>query len=150
MEKYRKILRKRIYLMAIAIITAAILLLLQVSGLLSTKLESEFSTGMVSGFQSGLLTALIAVFTVVIVRYQKALKDKMKLQLLYNRENDERKKIIKQKSGGNIVIFYSVVIVFAAIIAGYFNTTVFHTLVACALFQLVVSSLLKLYYLKKY
>jgi len=150
MEKYRKILQKRILLMAIAIISAAMLLLLQVSGFFGADLKSDFSNGMVSGFQSGLLTALIGVFTVFIIRYRMALKDQMKLKLFYNQENDERKKVIKQKSGGNIVIFYSVVIIFAAIIAGYFNTTVFYTLIACVLFQLSVSSLLKFYYLRKY
>jgi TRAP-type C4-dicarboxylate transport system permease large subunit len=127
---------------------AAILLTLHVFGFFT--LESDFSNGVVAGFQGGLLTGLIALMTVYILKYQMALKDERKMKLQYNKENDERMKTIKQKVGGNIVLFYSVVLIFAGIIAGYFNITVFYTLVLTAMFQLNVSGFLKIYLLRRY
>jgi hypothetical protein len=150
MEKYKRTLQRRILLMALTMIAAAVILSLQVFGFFGAELESDFSNGVVSGLQSGLLTGLILVFTFFIIRYQRATQDIVKLKLLQNKENDERTKAIKQKSGGNIVIFYSVVFILAGIIAGYYNTTVFYTLIVCAVFQLNVSAFLKIYFLKRY
>lgn len=150
MEKYKRTLQRRILLMALTMIVAAVILSLQVFGFFGAELESDFSNGVVTGLQSGLLTGLILVFTFFIIRYQRATQDIVKLKLLQNKENDERTKAIKQKSGGNIVIFYSVVFILAGIIAGYYNTTVFYTLIVCAVFQLNVSAFLKIYFLKRY
>ncbi len=150
MEKYKRTLQRRILLMALTMIVAAVILSLQVFGFFGAELESDFSNGVVTGLQSGLLTGLILVFTFFIIRYQRATQDIVKLKLLQNKETDERTKAIKQKSGGNIVIFYSVVFILAGIIAGYYNTTVFYTLIVCAVFQLNVSAFLKIYFLKRY
>ncbi|MDF2819858.1 MAG: hypothetical protein K0R15_299 [Clostridiales bacterium] len=149
MEKYKKILKKRIIFLTIFVVFAVLLqIFIFYNGYEVADIES-FRDELV-GFQTGLLCSMIILFVFQIVRYIRAMKNDTQLKKLYNCENDERRKDIKQKSGGNVLLFSSVVIIFAGIISGYFNEVVSYTLIACAFFQLNLCALLKLYYSKKY
>ena len=55
---------------------------------------------------------------------------------------------IRAKAGMPMLLVTSCVMVIAGIIAGYFNVTVFMTLTAAAMCQLLVGSLIKMYYMK--
>ncbi|MDK2952373.1 MAG: hypothetical protein PWQ77_2038 [Kosmotogales bacterium] len=145
MEKYKKKLKTRILFMSLAIIFAVILLIFNSMKMVEAGDEETFSSGFIDGFQSGLLAALVGIFCVFIINYLIVMKDERKLRLLYNRENDERRKQIKLKSGGNVVLINSIIIIFAGIVAGYFNEIVFFSLIGCALFQLLVSAVIKMY-----
>lgn len=83
------------------------------------------------------------------VRCRRALRDDTALRKLYNAENDERKKLIRSKAGVPFVLVTSVGMLLAAVVAGYFSLTVFYTLVAAVLAQLVLSCALKLFYSKR-
>lgn len=134
--------------MSLAIILAVILLIFNSMKMVEAGDEEPFSSGFIDGFQSGLLAALVGIFCVFIINYLIVMKDERKLRLLYNRENDERRKQIKLKSGGNVVLINSIIIIFAGIIAGYFNEIVFFSLIGCALFQLLMSTVIKVYLLQ--
>jgi len=150
MEQYRKLLKRRIYLFTALIFLSVFLLMGSILGLFETNGGGDFVGGLLEGFQSGLITGLMAIFVFFIVRYAAVLRDDKKLKEQYNRENDERRKTIKEKSGGNAMLASTIIILFAGIISGYFNQTVFFTLTGCGIFQLVLSSVLKAYYTIKY
>ena len=83
------------------------------------------------------------------LKYRGALKDETKLRLLYNEENDERMKLIRAKAGVPMVLILSLTLVLAAMIIGYWSATVFIVLIGVALFQLLASLGVKLYYKNK-
>ena len=137
-------------MMAMAVIAAAIILFFSAVIFINGGEGKSFSEGIMDGFRNGLLTAMIALFSVHIIRYRKVMTDEKQLRLAYNRENDERRQQIKLKAGGNLVIINAVILLFAGIVGGYFNIVIFYSVIGCAVFQLLVSALIKLYLLKRY
>ena len=97
-------------------------------------------------FQSGLLLGIATVALMTSVKYIKALKDAKALQLLYNEEHDERQKEIRMKAGMPMIGYTSVLMIFTGIVAGYVNITIFYTLIAAAMAQLIVCLMVKLYH----
>lgn len=83
------------------------------------------------------------------LKYRGALKDETKLRLLYNEENDERMKLIRAKAGVPMVLILSLTLVLAGMIIAYWNETVFIVMICVALFQLLASLVVKLYYKNK-
>lgn len=110
------------------------------------QLESEQATDFVSGFQLGLLIALLIACLANLVKYNKALKDEKLLKQLYYKEHDERECYINQQVGKSSMSILTVVMVIATIIAGYFNFTVFLTMIGVTFLQLIIQILLKWYY----
>ncbi|HPF16118.1 MAG TPA: hypothetical protein P5107_07565 [Thermotogota bacterium] len=150
MEKYRKNLRIRMLWMSLAIILAVSLLIMNSIKMVEAAEGESFSTGFIDGFQNGLLAAMVGLFSVLIIKYLSIFRDEKKLKLWYNHEHDERRQQIKLKAGGNLVIINSVILLFAGIVGGYFNVVIFYSVIGCAVFQLLVSAVIKLYLLKKY
>lgn len=105
-------------------------------------------TDFFQGFQLGIAMAFLACAIFSIVRYRKILQDEEALRAYYIKEHDERNKAIWNKSGGNVLYTCGVLIIGAAVVAGYFNSIVFLTLLACGLFLLLVKKGLCLYYCK--
>ena len=97
-------------------------------------------------FQRGFSAAGILVLVIWMIKYRAALKDEAKLRLLYNQENDERMSAIRAKAGIPMVLILSLVLVLGGMVIGYWNETIFVVLVGVALFQLLVSLGVKLYY----
>jgi hypothetical protein len=147
MEDYRK---KVIWGMFIggAMIAAALILfafnILVDTNIIAFPTENK----MLLSFQSGLLCGIGLVALVTMIKYAMALKNPQKLQLMYNEEYDERKRLIAQKAGMPMAGINSVVMIMAGIIAGYFNTVVFTTLIAAAVAQSLISLTAKVYYSK--
>lgn len=143
MENYKKIIKKRIYLLAIPVLIAV--------GLSLNNLfwaSSEIAESFIFGFQTGAGIALGMIAAIYIIRYRMLLKNEKKLQLQYNKENDERYQAIRVKAGLPFMLVASVVIIIAGIVAGYFNFTVFCTLIAVAYCQMLACGLLKVYYMR--
>ena len=141
MEQYRKNLKVRIALFGVVIlIFVGILLYNQFGASAALKDSLAFS------FQCGFSVAGALVLVFWMLKYRSALKDEAKLRLLYNEENDERMKLIRAKAGVPIVLILSLTLVLAGMIIGYWNETVFVVLIGVALFQLLVSLGVKLYY----
>ena len=97
-------------------------------------------------FQCGFSAAGSIVLVFWLMKYRGALKDEAKLRLLYNEEKDERMSAIRAKAGIPMVLILSMALVLGGMIIGYFNETVFVVLIGVALFQLLVSLGVKLYY----
>jgi hypothetical protein len=125
------------------------LLVLTQSGIISTAGSAEFSD-FFRGFQMGSMTGVIGIFIFIMVKSLKVLSSEATLKTEYYAENDERKKLIMLKIGGTPMYVCAVAILLAGIVAGYFNKTVFFSLLICALFLLVTRGILKVYYHKKF
>ena len=100
------------------------------------------------GFQLGITVAIVFFAVINIRKFSKLLKDEEALKAYYIKEHDERTAAIREKSGGTVLYTCGVLIIGAGIVAGYFNLTVFVTLLICGLFLLLVKRGLLIYYCK--
>lgn len=141
MELFKKKIKARIILLcAVLLLFVAILLYNQFGASDALKDSLAFS------FQCGFSAAGSIVLVFWLMKYRGALKDEAKLRLLYNEEKDERMSAIRAKAGIPMVLILSMALVLGGMIIGYFNETVFVVLIGVALFQLLVSLGVKLYY----
>jgi divalent metal cation (Fe/Co/Zn/Cd) transporter len=144
MELYKKKIKARIFMFCtVLLIFAGILLYNQFAASAALKESVAFS------FQCGFSAAGALVIAFWIFKYRRALSDEAKLRVLMNQENDERMKAIRAKAGMPMLWILSMILVLAGMISGYFNETVFITLICAALFQLMVCLFFKLYFMKK-
>lgn len=111
--------------------------------------NGSFFEGYVEGFIIGLIISLGLVAVIQIIKLKKIFGNDEQLQLLYNKENDERMKFIKTKSGMPLVLIVSVIMIMAALVGSFFNYIVFFTLIITAFIQLSISVVIKIYYLKR-
>ena len=141
MELFRKKLKTRIVLFcAVLLLFVTILLYNQFGANDAVKDSLAFS------FQCGFSAAGSLALVFWLMKYRGALKDEAKLRLLYNEEKDERMSAIRAKAGIPMVVILSMMLVLGGMIIGYFNETVFVVLIGAALFQLLVSIGVKLFY----
>ena len=141
MELFKKKIKARIILLcAVLLLFVTILLYNQFGASDALKDSLAFS------FQCGFSAAGSIVLVFWLMKYRGALKDEAKLRLLYNEEKDERMSAIRAKAGIPMVLILSMAMVLGGMIIGYFNETVFVVLIGVALFQLLVSLGVKLYY----
>lgn len=144
MEQFRRKLKTRIYLLLALALVAATL------GVYDAFFAPESLKNMnVFGFQMGATVAIGFLSLVNVFKYSIVLKDDNKLKLEYNKENDERTKVIKSKAGIPILPVLSILMIISGIIAGYFNITVFYTLVIAAICQILICGIIKLIYMKR-
>ena len=144
MELFKKKLKLRMLLFGILILFCLVIILINQIGTFITYTES-----LALSFQRGFSTAGALVLVFWMMKYRSALRDETKLRLLYNEENDERMKAIRAKAGVPMVLILSLTLVLAGMIIAYWNATVFVVLICVALFQLLVSLGVKLYYRSK-
>lgn len=151
MEDYKKKLKARrvrscvLVLVAVCLVTAHILYLLD----FAKDDTGGFNDGFLIGFQFGLIIAIGVLAIIEVFKLSRTLKDEHKIKLMYNEEHDERMASIRAKCGHPLIQSLCMVIVIVAIVVGYFNFTIFYTLVVIVIFELFVSLGLKLYYTKK-
>jgi hypothetical protein len=144
MDTYKKIVRRRIALLVIPVLIAVSFGIYDVF-----FAGSEIKNSDIFGFQVGAITAIGILAMINIIRFSRLLKDKKKLQLQYNRENDERYKAIRGKVGMPVLLITSVIMIIVGVVAGYFNITIFYTLIIAALGQMTISVIVKILYMKK-
>ncbi|ACV28766.1 Uncharacterised protein [Anaerococcus prevotii] len=101
------------------------------------------------GFINGLTLGIEIICVFWVFRIRKALKDDKILRKLYIDEHDERKNFIKLKAGYNLIGKIALGIFVISILASYFNMVIFYTLVITGIFLIILSLLLKLYWIKK-
>ncbi len=144
MDQFRKKLKVRIVWLSVLSLTTALM------GVYDVFFAPETLKNMaVFEFQGGALAAICILSSIHIIKYKKFLKDDNKLKLEFNKENDERYKTIKSKAGIPIVPIFSVLMIITGIVAGYFNIEVFYILIIVAMFQVVISGIIKLIYMKR-
>ena len=141
MELFKKKIKARIILLCTVLLLFVAILLYNQFGASDTLKDS-----LAFSFQCGFSVAGSIVLVFWLMKYRGALKDEAKLRLLYNEEKDERMSAIRAKAGIPMVLILSMALVLGGMIIGYFNETVFVVLIGVALFQLLVSLGVKLYY----
>ncbi|MDE5620384.1 MAG: hypothetical protein K2O29_02920 [Ruminococcus sp.] len=144
MEKYRKNLILRIIALSLVVLLAAVLGIFNIFGA-----NEQVKENFIFGFQCGFIIGLGLVSVILIIRYSKAVKDLKKLEVLFNKENDERIRYIKSKAGMPMLQVTSAIMILCGTVFGYFNTTVFHTLIIASMCQLFIGTTVKTIYLKK-
>lgn len=142
MEKYRKAMIVRIILLSVL---AAIGVGIGIFDVFWAQVNSD---SFVFCFQCGFSVAMGIVAAVWIIRYSAIIRDETKMQLQYNKENDERMKAIKARAGLPVVLILSVAMILVGMIVGYFNAVIFYTLIAVASVQLIVSCIIKFIFMK--
>lgn len=147
MKKYRKTIKQRMYLCMIVVVIVALIGTLDALGTIKHMLGNLYNEEVI-GFQTGLLSGIGIIALYLLMRYVQCLKNEDKLRFLYNSEFDERKKLIKSKAGMPMMGITSGCIILAGIISGYFNELIFITLIAAAMFQLTICSIVKIVCLK--
>lgn len=105
-------------------------------------------TDFFQGFQLGIAMTFLIFASVNIIRYRKILQSEEAIRNFYIKEHDERAAAIWSKSGGTVLYTCGILIIGAAIVAGYFDPTVFITLVVCGVSLLLVKKGLCIYYCK--
>lgn len=146
MAEYKKKVINRLRLMVTGLLGAAAAILF--SARYEKPETSEFFSGFVGGFQSGLAICFLGVLIVLSVRYIITLRNPEKLKKQYVSETDERKLFIKQKTGdvGMNIIIYGLMV--STAVSGNINDTVFLTLLCATAFVSSVRAFLKIYYNK--
>ena len=141
MELFKKKIKARIILLCTVLLLFVTILLYNQFGA-----SDALKNSLAFSFQCGFSAAGSIVLVFWLMKYRAALKDETKLRLLYNEEKDERMSAIRAKAGIPMVLILSMALVLGGMIIGYFNETVFVVLIGVALFQLLVSLGVKLYY----
>ena len=144
MEAYKKKLTLRVVILILVMLIFLAILLYNQFGA-SEELKESLGFSFQCGFSAAGLLVLIFWF----VKYRSALKDETKLRVLFNQENDERMKAIRAKAGVPMVLILSIIQIIAGMVIGYFNETVFVTIIGVTLFQLLASLAVKFYYMRK-
>lgn len=140
MENFQKKVHKR--LIFAGIYCAIVLTLIAVSMIIGLD---DSATAFTLGFGIGIETVVIFFMG----KYLGALKSEDKLKKLYIEENDERRKHINAQIGGTGINISILFFALAMLVFNYFNQTVFFTLLAVTLFNVIVKIVLELYYNKK-
>lgn len=123
-----------------------ILMCVVVSGVIPEHLPNTNSGDFMDGVQVGLIIGLLCVALSYLVKYERALKDDAKLKQLYYKENDEREKYICQMAGSKSMQISLFILMTAAVIAGYFSTVAFFSLLGATVVQSFVTIGIKFYY----
>jgi magnesium-transporting ATPase (P-type) len=146
MEQFKKRLSGRIVLMAIAsIIIGGIyaLLFFDIIGL-------PDAPGFIRWFSAGIFLVIEVFLLVYIFKYKASINNEQLLNKIYIAENDERTRMILQRTGATGMTICNIALAFATVVAGFFNTTVFYTLLAVTAFVALVKLVFKIYYRYKY
>ena len=144
MEQFKIKLKTRITWLSVLTLITALL------GVYALFFAPEIlKNSIVFEFQGGAIAAICILSSLNIIKYNNILKDDTKLKLECNKENDERFKLIKSKAGIPIVPALSIMMMITGIIAGYFNITVFFTLIIVAMCQMLICGCIKLVYMKR-
>jgi len=150
MEKQINILKRRRILDIIAI-AAIIIIYAVLTFLLPENMKAEEGlSGFISGFQAGLGVVFVIFALRNIFNINRALKDEEKMKEMYVELTDERKLQIQKEVESATSSIFMVVLILGAITAGYFNSTVFMTILASLLVFASIRGFCKLYFSKKY
>ncbi len=150
-EEFRKklktrVLMIRIFILLFILINAAVRIYDRTVGITIGGPNIDFLTG----FIVGLSLVFVVAAAYLISKYTKALNNEDVLEEIYLQDIDERTNFIRQKSGADVLCPMAFCMIGASLIAGYFSLTVCITLIAVETVQMLVCTILKIYYSKKY
>lgn len=143
MENFKHVVKRRLVVSVVYFLI--VLLLIVLSATLGRR--SGFPS-FAQGFGEGFGTGIGAIMVFFIAKYIGALKNEDKLKALYIEETDERLQYIQTKAGSKGIDISIACLALAMLIANYFNSIVFLTLLGAAMFLTLVKLGLKIYYKK--
>ena len=149
MEKFKNQLKTRFILNCVAVVVFALVIAL-LSYTVSGRMDEEGPEIYFLGFQTGAATAFTGMLLIFALRLGMALRNPEKLRKLYVAETDERRCFVAQKTGSTGIKAAIGGLFGAAIAAGYYNFTVFVTLIGACLFVCAIVISMKVYYSAKY
>jgi len=147
MDDYRKTVKNRIVVMSVFNCMAICLIILANMGIFPVANGGHMD--FIRGFLTGVIIALELLFVIYIAIFGRTLKNEEALRKQYIRETDERNHAILEKIGGIGYQFLPPLFLTATVVSGFFNQTVFFTLLVCTLVVSLFRGVLKLYYRKK-
>ena len=142
LEKYRREIKNRVSVYQ-ALIAVALVFVIIGNVLLKDRGQTVES---VRGFATGLSIGIELVCVFQLGKLWKMLKDEEVLKEVYIREHDEREALIQMKSGLHVIPVLSFIILICAILVGFFNDTIFYTLVVVGIGQILIALALKIYW----
>lgn len=145
MDKYRERVKTRTNLL---MLVAGAALLIYV-GLLYYRDRLSDLPDFIQGFQTGMMIGIELAVIAFIVKYMRALKSDDALKKLYIKEKDERSGQILQSACTYTIIAAILGLSLAAVVASFFHTVVFFTLLGALVFLLVLFYTLMIVYSKK-
>lgn len=104
----------------------------------------------VEGFHCGFFIASVLVMLAFMFRNLRAWKNPEVLKRRYVEYSDERNKFIRDKSGAPMLMVCTFLFAAATVAAGFFNETVFFTLLGVTYFTGIFAVLSKLYFRLRY
>jgi len=151
MEKYRQRIKKRLWIFRILLLVFIAFIFWNHYQMKFHGDSGTYTDGFLLGFLCGATIGINLLSCVMVLKYEKALRNDTLLKKMYIAETDERRKLIQEKSGGYVILICAVILIAAAVATGYIvSFEVFVTLYACAVFLLLTKAILKLYYNHKY
>lgn len=145
MKEYRKKLRRQIKGMVLFLVVSVAVIV--ICGVSASKLDDNaHAASFVRGFQAGIFLVWAGASVYGIVSNVRALKDERKLRQRYIEAHDERAAAIQRESGRTAYVVGLGGLITAGVAAGYFNITVFATLVAAAFFLGVTGAVTHRYF----
>lgn len=143
MEKFKAKVQKRVLILSMTVLFIGAIYLLLVSGLvMNTPTVPDF----IKGFNMGAFVGVELILVFFTVKYFFSMKNEDALKKLYIEENDERSKLILEKTGAFGMLMFIVLCAIGTIVAGFFNETVFYTLLGVTALGAIIRGACKLYY----
>ncbi len=102
------------------------------------------------GYQTGVLIGLMILLSINLYMYERSYRNEDRLKILYIKEHDERKVLIKSKMAMGTLFISIGLLGVATMIAVYINQTVAFTLISVIYGMGIILCILKVYYSKKY
>ncbi len=149
MNEYRNKLKNQNILFIIGLLVLIAVQVLAFTRIIPPVSANENFADFWKGFIEGVAGGLTAIVIIGIILNVRALRSEKALKKLYVKETDERTRLIavKGKSAGASAYLFCMLVV--GIVSGFFNITVFFTLIASVFILSLFMSGGKLYYCKK-
>lgn len=149
MTQYKmELSKRRVWMIAVCLLAAVAVVAGTVYGL--GFAGDGFDVGFKTGVQTGLFLGVLLILLRTIFQYSRALGDEKALEAMYIRENDERNRYIRDKIGGTGLDAAIIVQALSVIIAGFFDNTVFLTLLGTLISTVLIKATLKIYFARKF
>ena len=149
MEKYKSKVWARIMAFSFAVMISSGVYISGMFGVFDKFLpKNERFEDFMSGFQTGIFFVIILSSVYNIAKYLSSVNNAEKLKNLYICENDERKRAINDKAGQNLFMVIAYTMLVATLVAGYFSTIVFFTILCTLFVTEIIFTTMKIYYSK--
>jgi hypothetical protein len=143
MEKFRAKIQKRVMVLSLTVIFISAVYLLLISGLI---METPSIPDFIKGFNMGAFVGVELILVFFTVKFFFSMKNEDALKKLYIEENDERSKLILEKTGAVGMLLFILLCAIGTIVAGFFNETVFYTLLGVTALGAIIRGACKIYY----